>query len=96
MKDDVAAIPVQGNAERDPFFWTAAPATIYLLLAFVAPLALLLLGSFTDKTGFTFTNYQRFFGDAYNLGVVWRTLKLGIITTAGALVIGYPIAFACA
>jgi putative spermidine/putrescine transport system permease protein len=96
MKDDVVSSVKKDTAERDPFFWMAAPATIYLLLAFVAPLALLLLGSFTDKAGFTLANYQRFFGDAYNLGVIWRTLKLGFITTAGALLIGYPLAFACA
>jgi putative spermidine/putrescine transport system permease protein len=96
MKDSVTTVPVKGATERDPLGWMAAPATIYLLLAFVAPLALLLLGSFTDKAGLTFANYLKFFGDPYNLGVVWRTLKLGLITTLGALAIGYPLAFACA
>ena len=87
---------VAGLGGPESAAWMAAPATLYLGAAFVAPLTLLLLGSFADRDGFTLAHYLRFFGDAYNLGIVWRTLKLGLITTFGALAIGYPLALAIA
>jgi putative spermidine/putrescine transport system permease protein len=78
----------------EPISWLAAPATLYLIVAFVVPLVLLFGGSFLGADGFTLISYRRFLSDPYNLGVIWRTIKLGLVTTIGALLIGYPLGFA--
>src|SRR5262245_54588795 len=42
---------------------------------------------------FTLTHYVHFFTDAYYLGVLADTLWLGVVTTAVALLLGYPLAY---
>ena len=49
-------------------------------------------GRITDFT-LTFENYQRLFGDFFYLGVVVKTLQLGVIVTVLALLLAYPVAF---
>ncbi|MBI2203698.1 MAG: ABC transporter permease [Candidatus Rokubacteria bacterium] len=43
--------------------------------------------------GVTLANYGKFLGDPFYLGILWRTLKLGVASTALALVLGYPVAY---
>lgn len=76
----------------------AAPA-VYLLLLFLAPLALVVVFSFgtTDilnqpQVGFTWTNYQEVL-QSYYLPVVWRTLLYAGVTTGVCLVLGYSVAY---
>jgi putative spermidine/putrescine transport system permease protein len=80
--------------KRDATPWLAAPATVYLAFAFVLPLAILLFASVTDGSGMSIANFRRFFDDTYYLSVLWRTVQLGIVTTLGALALGYPLAVA--
>lgn len=77
----------------------ALPATIWLGVFFVAPLALVLLYSFLDRGtyggvewSFTLANYQRL-GRGIYWGILWRSVWLAIVTTAISLAIGYPLAF---
>jgi spermidine/putrescine transport system permease protein len=76
----------------------ALPA-VYLLLLFLAPLALVVVFSFgtTDvlnqpQVGFTWTNYQEVL-QSYYLPVVWRTLLYAGVTTGVCLVLGYSVAY---
>jgi putative spermidine/putrescine transport system permease protein len=39
-------------------------------------------------------NYGTFLGDPFFRDVLWRTLGLGVMTTVGCLVLGFPLAFA--
>ncbi|MBM3220758.1 MAG: ABC transporter permease [Candidatus Rokubacteria bacterium] len=41
----------------------------------------------------TFHHYARFLSDGFYLGVLWDTLVLGVIVTAIALLLGYPLAY---
>ena len=41
----------------------------------------------------SFENYARFLGDPFYRDVLWRTLALGAMTTAGCLLLGFPLAF---
>ena len=41
---------------------------------------------------FTLENYQRL-GSGLYLGILWRSLRLGFISTAACLLMGYPLAF---
>ena len=74
----------------------AVPLTAYLAFAFVVPLVLLLLNSFRSEAGFTIGAYASFLSDAYNLKVVWNSLKLGLLCTIVCLLVGYPAAIALA
>jgi putative spermidine/putrescine transport system permease protein len=75
----------------------------YLVVAFMIPLAWLLLVSFYTPipTGFyapafTSANYTRFVFDPFYLRVLGRTLALGGLAAVGALGVGYPLALVIA
>lgn len=74
----------------------AGPAVLVLALLFVVPLALLLAASVMPGGALSFSEYARLLGSAHYLGVVWNSLRLAFLTTAIALAIGYPAAFALA
>jgi putative spermidine/putrescine transport system permease protein len=59
-------------------------------------LARLLSLSFRGDAGFSLEAYGRILGDAYGRSLVWNSLRLGLITTAITLVVGYPAAFGLA
>lgn len=73
------------------------PGTIWLVLFFIIPCLMVLLGSFdrfTDgliESDFTLDNYKRIFSETL-YGKVWlKSIGNGIIVTALCLVIGYPV-----
>ena len=85
------------TAPPDRLAWLVMPGFSYLGLLFALPLILLLAKSFVDSEGgFSFAGYAEFFGDSYNLTVLWRTLRVALLTTLLAFVIAYPTAFALA
>ena len=45
---------------------------------------------------FTFDNFIRFFSDPVFPGVLWRSLKLAVITTLICIAVGYPTAYVMA
>ncbi|TFI49904.1 ABC transporter permease, partial [Diaphorobacter sp. DS2] len=53
--------------------------------------------SFDASTGvgdeWTLQNYIKFMSDPFYLGVVWRTVKIALLTTLITIVISYPVAF---
>lgn len=88
-------------------YWLPAllvtPTLLLLLLAFVAPLGILLAYSFWESRpggvmipGFTLAQYRRFLGDPFYLYVLWRTVLLGVWVTAWCVVLGYPVAYVLA
>lgn len=84
-------------ARGDPIRFLAAPALSYLGLIYALPLILLLAKSFQGlEGGFSVEEYRLFFSDEYNMSVLWRTLRVALLTTLLALVIAYPTAFAMA
>jgi putative spermidine/putrescine transport system permease protein len=84
------------RAPRDPLGLLALPGVAFLALAFLAPLLLLLWSSIRGPDGFTLNGYWRVLGDEYYRGVILASLQLGLITTLGAFILGYPAAFALA
>ena len=77
-----------------------SPALAIMAVFFVAAMVILFLFSLQPFTGgqivpgTTLDNYRHFIGDGYYWGVVLTTMKLGGLSTALALVIGYPTAYA--
>jgi putative spermidine/putrescine transport system permease protein len=75
----------------------AAPLAVFFALFVVLPLLLLVAVSLYADAGMTrhgLDQYQRFFGDAFNRGVLVQTLWLGVKVTALSLLLGFPLAYA--
>jgi putative spermidine/putrescine transport system permease protein len=82
-----------------PWLLLLAPLAAFLAL-FVAPLGNLLVLSFFrfDRSagalaGLSLDNYVKFLGDPFYLGILGRTLRLGLLVTLATLVLGYPVAY---
>jgi len=78
----------------DRIAWLAVPGLAYLAAIYALPLMLLLAKSIRTPDGLSFAEYGAFFADDYTMRVLWRTLRVAALTTALALVIAYPTAFA--
>lgn len=64
------------------------------MIFFLVPLFFVLIESFYSKAGrFTLIRYINFFMDSRNLFIYLRTLKLGLIVTIFAVILGYPTAY---
>jgi spermidine/putrescine transport system permease protein len=74
-----------------------SPALVYLILLFVAPLALVAGYSFLDPAPegprLTLENYRRALDPLY-LGVLWHSVRLAFATTLIALLLGFPCVLA--
>ena len=78
--------------EKVTLFAFVAPAVLLLLCFFVYPLATFLLTSFFDPS-FTTQHYVKAFTHPVYLRIFRVTFELSIMTTFGALLIGYPVAY---
>jgi spermidine/putrescine transport system permease protein len=79
-----------------------APGMIWLLLFFLAPIALMLAYSVMKRglyggvePGFSLEHYRRFFDPLY-LDILLRTILWSFVCTVLCLVIGYPVAYVVA
>lgn len=81
----------------DGFAYLAAPALAYLALLYALPLALLLLKSLSAEDRFpSLVGYVEFFQDPFHLNILWRTVRVALLTTLLALLLAYPTAFVLA
>lgn len=71
------------------------PLLLLLFFTFLYPVGRMLVSSLFDP-GFTLDNYVRIFAEPLYLKVLLRTLWIGFVTTVGAFVLGYPVAYAMA
>ena len=70
------------------------PAIVLLALAFVTPVAGMLLMSVQSPAGgFTLDNFTRLFASEYHLQAALRSLRLGVIQTVITLVIAVPLSY---
>jgi ABC-type spermidine/putrescine transport system permease subunit I len=69
------------------------PAVVFLLVFFLAPLALMSLRSLTDPPGAGLSNYEKFFAQEAYLRVLTNTFWIAVISTVTCLVVGYPFAY---
>lgn len=70
----------------------ALPGLSFLAVIYALPLVMLLLKSFQIEGQFSVAEYVTFFGDEFNRTVLWRTLRVALLTTLLALLIAYPTA----
>lgn len=74
----------------------AVPGLSFLAVIYALPLVMLLFKSIQSADGLTLITYIDFFSDEFNRTVLWRTLRVALLTTLLALIIAYPTAFAMA
>lgn len=79
------------------------PAYLWLLLFGFVPLGIMLIFSFLSdvplgnrEVYFTLENYQRFFARGFYSQLTLKSLLMGLYTTIGCLLLGYPLAYALA
>lgn len=82
-----------------PLFLTG-PSTLLFFALVLLPLALTVMLSFNSYSYdkgiqdiFTVANYTQVLQDPYYLNIFWRTLRLALITTVIAVIIGVPEAY---
>jgi putative spermidine/putrescine transport system permease protein len=82
-----------------PIAWAIAPAALLFMLFFILPFAVmatlsLLSGNPVSNPNVTFTlrHYNRLFDSDLYFDALVATLRIGLITTGIALLIGYPLA----
>jgi putative spermidine/putrescine transport system permease protein len=75
------------------------PATLYVGIGLLVPLAILLRYSLNQFVpgkfmvdALTLENYVKFFTDGYYTAVLWRTVRVALMTTAICLLMGFPLA----
>ena len=81
-----------------------APATIFVAICLLAPLAILFRYSLNDFVAakkmmveaVTVANYIRFFTDPYYTAILWTTVRISVTVTAVCLVLGFPPAYVVA
>ena len=71
----------------------AAPAIGVFVFLFVIPQLELVATSFGRPGPLTLSVYARFFGDAYYIRLLGRSLGLGAIVTLVTLLLGFPLAY---
>jgi spermidine/putrescine transport system permease protein len=76
-----------------------SPAAVYLIVFFMAPLAIVFVYSFLERGlyggvvwNFTIDNYQRVFDPLY-FRTFMRSIYIALVTTLIPLIFGYPLAF---
>ncbi len=69
------------------------PAAVFAAAVFLLPVMILLGEGFQTADGWSFGSYVDFFESPLNRLVFLRTLKLGMLVTVSAAIIGYATAF---
>jgi putative spermidine/putrescine transport system permease protein len=77
----------------------ALPLVAVFAVCFIAPLAVLVAVSLfaePEMRTLSLAQYAKFFGDPFNLSILWGTLWLGVKATLLCLCFGYPFAWVAA
>ena len=75
------------------------PYVVWDGIMIIVPMLMIVLYAFTVKGNdvltfqFTFDNFLRFFSDPIFPSVLWRSLKMAVITTVICIAVGYPTAY---
>jgi putative spermidine/putrescine transport system permease protein len=79
------------------------PATVFVSIGLLAPLAILLRYSFNTLDPrrmmvetFSLDNYIKFFADSYYTDIFWTTLRVAALCTLVCLAMGFPLAYVLA
>ncbi len=68
----------------------ALPASLALLIFFIAPMAYILVRTIREHGMLDFTS---FFTDEFYMNILWTTIRVSLISTLVSVLLGYPAAF---
>lgn len=68
------------------------PCFILVTVVLIVPIVMIVIPSFTEG-GLSLTHYITFLSDPFYQGILWRTLKLSVITTLICALFGIPTAY---
>jgi len=103
-----ATSPTQFQPDEAPTSLLSAttlvgPATVFVTVGLLAPLAILLRYSFNTldprrimMETFSLDNYVKFFADSYYTDILWTTMRVAAFCTVVCLVMGFPLAYVLA
>jgi len=74
--------------------WILGAPAVMLLGLLMAAVASVLTASLAPVAGIPLGHYQRFLSDPTYFAYITRSFRVASLTTAGALLLGYPVAFA--
>jgi len=81
------------SSRFNPYWLLVAPAVLLVLLLYVAPILNVLFLSVSDpKPGLG--NYAKIFESDTVANLIWRTIRLCLITTIAAVTLGYIVSYA--
>ena len=99
----VEQLPAFQKAKPKPNYdkwFLLLPGLLIFLVFFIIPLWSLFLNSFHSfdpskgtLPNWTLENYKKFLSDPFYLSILWRTVKVGLVTTIVSLLLGYPVAY---
>ena len=108
LRPDITALPCTSIAmttaapsRLTPMAWLITPALLLFVLFFVLPFGVMAVMSFfsanpvsNPNAVLTTRHYERFIEDSADIfhDALWATLRIGLVTTIVALLIGYPLA----
>ena len=75
------------------------PYVAWISVMVVAPMLLIMFYAFTKDGNsvldfvFTLDNFKKFFSDTIFISVLWRSLKIAVVTTVICIAIGYPAGY---
>ncbi|MGL5978287.1 MAG: ABC transporter permease [Erysipelotrichaceae bacterium] len=75
------------------------PYMVWIAIFIVIPMLLITVYAFTTQGNnvatlhFTLANFKKFFFDPIFLDVLWRSLRIALITTVLCIALGYPVAY---
>ncbi len=79
------------------------PVLVVLFLFFICPFGISIYHSFyisplqtSSEVGFTFSNYQKLFGDLFYLKILLQTLMLGVAVSLICLLVAFPVSYVLA
>ena len=91
------------NQQRSKIISLLSPAYLWLTVAIFLPLSAMLYFSFLSDVPFgqtewhlTTENYQAFFQTTTYAKLLWKSIKLGLIVTGFAVLVGFPCAYVLA
>ena len=74
-------------------FLMILPAVLLIVLFLMVPVLRIILPSFVEDGGFTFSRYAEFLRDPFYLNIVWRTLRLSLATVLICAVLAIPTSY---
>ncbi len=95
---DTSPAPPPARRRRFPLgsLLVLLPTLVATVFFFIIPMAAVLVSSFQagpfGAQTFTFANYVEIVTDDFYWEVLWRTVRIAVITTLCALILGYPAA----